>query len=315
MNGRPASFRPAMAVALALLVVAPTAALFLHGCRAIESGADAIAGATRGTPVSGLFSGVARAAESMRDYYPSEKHYIGRSVGAEILSQFKVHPDQKLQDYVNLVGNALLAAPEVQRTLKGYHFVVLQGTELQAVSAPGGFVFLTEGTVRRARDEDELAAVLAHELAHVTLDHGIKAIKAATRKKSVALLMQSAGEIAQEASRSGSSGQQQVAELASVFGNAIQDITGDLLVKGYSRESELEADQLAIKILQSAGYTRAALNTYLQHVSEEKSGGKGGWFGTHPSPEDRVAALGDQGPAASTGRDLRKKRFAQSLGG
>ena len=118
----------------------------------------------------------------MKDYEPSHEYYIGRSVSAQILSRYKVHPDRRLQEYVNLVGHAVLTAPEPLKTYAGYHFVVLEGEQLQAVSAPGGFVFVTEGTVRRAKDEDELAAVLAHEIAHVSLRHGIGAIKAATRR-------------------------------------------------------------------------------------------------------------------------------------
>src|SRR5262245_61776321 len=186
-------------------------ALFSPGCKVIESTGDTLARATHGTAASSLFSGMARAAESMRDYSPAEEHYIGRSVAAQILSQYSVHGDRSLQEYVNLVGLSVLAAPEPRKTLTGYHFIVLEGQEVQAVSTPGGFVFLTEGAVRKAKDEDELAAVLAHEVAHVSLNHGIGAIKAATRKKSFGLLAQGAGEVAQAAASKGNAHQQELA--------------------------------------------------------------------------------------------------------
>jgi predicted Zn-dependent protease len=281
--------------------------LLSPGCKVIESTGDTLAKATEGTAASSLFSGMARAAESMRDYSPAEEHYIGRSVAAQILSQYTVLPDASLQEYVNLVGLSVLAAPEPRKTLTGYHFIVLEGQEVQAVSTPGGFVFLTEGAVRKAKDEDELAAVLAHEIAHVSLNHGIGAIKAATRKKSFGLLAQSAGQVAQAAAAKGSARQQDLAQLATVFGDAVQDITGQLLVKGYSRETELEADKKATVYLQSSGYARAALASYLRSLGG--AGGKGGWFATHPSPNDRIQELGDLATGASPWRPLRADRF------
>lgn len=295
----------ALAVGIAAMLLAP-------GCKFIENTSDTLSKATAGTPVSGVFGGISKAAESMRDYSPAEEHYIGRSVAAEILGKYEVHPNKALEVYVNLVGQAVLSAPEARRTLKGYHFIVVEGDALQAVSTPGGFVFLTEGTVKRAKDEDELASVLAHEIAHVTLNHGIKSIKAATRKQSFALLAQGAGQIATQSVGSDS---KQLVELTAVFGNAIQDITADLLVKGYSRETELEADKLATTLLQSSGYARGALASYLRNVGKESAGGKGGWLATHPSPDDRIKELAELATGSSPGQPVRQQRFAKVLGG
>ncbi|MBI4586857.1 MAG: M48 family metalloprotease [Planctomycetes bacterium] len=309
----------AIAAALAAAAGALASGLFFApGCRLVESTADTLADATAGTAASGLFRGAARAAESFRDYSLAEEHYIGRAVAAQILSQFdnRIHPNQQLQSYVNLIGQAVLSAPEAQRTLTGYHFIVLEGDPVQAVSAPGGFVFVTEGAIRQAKDEDEIAALLAHEVAHVSLKHGIKAIKSETRKNSLALLAQSAGQIVVEAGKqSGSAQSQQLAELTAVFGDAIQDITGDLLVKGYSRDLEFEADKIAMVYLKSSGYARAALASYLKKIGALGTGGKGGWFETHPSPQERIAELGDLAAATNPGRDLRRGRYGKTLGG
>jgi len=288
------------------------AALLVPGCKFVESTSDVLADATAGSAASDVFRGTARAAESLRDYSPSEEHYIGRAVAAEILSRYKVHPDEKLQNYVNLVGLAVLAAPETKSTFSGYHFVVLEGEEVQAVSAPGGFVFVTLGALKKAQDEDQLAAVLAHEIAHVSLRHGIESIQAATRKQSVALLASGVGRgVAEQAG----SQQKELAELARVFGDAIQDITTDLLVKGYSRDSELAADQTAAVYLRSSGYARAALVNYLEILAKGGVGGKGGWFGTHPSPQERIAELSGLGPGDAPGRAARRNRFLESLRG
>jgi len=281
------------------------------GCAIVEKTSDAMADATKGSSVEGIFRGTARMAESYRDYSTSEEHYIGRSVSAQILQRYKVHPDRNLQDYVNLVGKAVMAAPEVRKTFAGYRFIVIEGQELQGVSAPGGYVFISEGAVRRAKDEDELAALLAHEIAHVSLRHGIAAIKDATRQKSFALLAQGVGQTAGEVT---SGDTKQLVELTSVFGDAIRDITSDLLVKGYSRDLEVEADLNAVKYLRSAGYSPGALKSYLSGIGE--AGGKGGWFATHPSPSERIEAIdaGDAPKGSAPGRDVRKARFRKIMG-
>jgi predicted Zn-dependent protease len=281
------------------------------GCAVVEKTSDAMADATKGSSVEGIFRGTARLAESSRDYSTSEEHYIGRSVSAQILQRYKVHPDRNLQDYVNLVGKAVLAAPEVRKTFAGYRFIVIEGQELQGVSAPGGYVFISEGAVRRARNEDELAALLAHEIAHVSLRHGIAAIQDATRQKSFALLAQGIGQTAGEVT---SGDTRQLVELTSVFGDAIRDITSDLLVKGYSRDLEIEADLNATKYLRSAGYSPGALRSYLSGIGD--AGGKGGWTATHPSPSERIQELDDgdapKGPAP--GLDVRNARFRKAMG-
>jgi predicted Zn-dependent protease len=305
-------------VAIAGIGVAAIAVALGPGCRVVQDASNALADATAGSAVSGVFRGTGLLAESMRDYAPSEEHYIGRAVAAQILTRYKVHPDASLQEYVNLVGQAVLAAPEAKRTLMGYRFVVLAGDEVQAVSAPGGFVFLTEGTVRKAKDEDELAAVLAHEVAHVSLNHGIGAIKAATRQKSIEYLAQGMAQGAGEyAAARGGSDAQWVAELADVFDDCVSDITDEILVKGYSRDTELLADAAAVGYLKSSGYARPALKSYLATLASAGMAGKGGWGATHPAPKDRIDELAalDLGPAAPPGRDVRQVRFLVATGG
>lgn len=303
-----------VAVVGCLLGTGGIATLILGGCRFIESTSDALADATEGSAVSDVFRGSARLAESYREYSPAEEHYIGRSVSAQILARYRVHPDQSLQDYVNLVGMAVLAAPEAQRTLTGYHFIVLEGQEVQGVSAPGGFVFVTEGAVRAAQDEDELAALLAHEIAHVSLEHGILAVKAATRQKAGVLLGKGAGNTAAAASGKDA---QQLAELTSVFGNVVDEITTELLVNGYGRDLELAADATATTYLRSSGYARSALAAYLRALESHGGGGSGGWGATHPSPSERLNALNAAGldqPDGVAGRDVRATRFVAMLG-
>ena len=302
-----------------LLVVTLAAALpwLLWSCRAIERGADALADATAGSGVSGVFRGTARMAEGFRDYSPSEEHYIGRAVAAEILSRFKAHKDERLDEYVNLLGLAVVySAPNARQTFSGYHFTVIEGEEPNAISAPGGFVFVTIGALRRASNEDELAAVLAHEVAHVTLQHGIGAIKSATRKRSAALLVQGAGQTAADVAREGGSQNAQAVELAGLLASGVTDITSTLLDTGYSRKQEIAADALAAEYLKASGHSRAALASYLKRLGG--GGGDGGWLATHPPAEDRIKELGalakDDSVSPKTGFAIREKRFLAARG-
>jgi len=301
---------------LGLAAGVPIAA-WLSGCGAMEKALDAVGDATAGTAVGDLAKGGARLAESGKDYSTSQEHYIGRAVAVEILSRYKVHPDPALTEYVNLVGQAVLAAnPEALVTFTGYHFTVLEGDEVNAVSAPGGFVFLTHGTIKKATNEDELAAVLAHEIAHITLGHGIASVKAATRKQSLGLFASGIGKGAKDYAGTQGGGAEGLAELTANFADCIQDIAGDLLVKGYSRESELEADKRATEYLKNAGYSRPALTAYLAKLGA--AGGTGGWRSTHPSPQDRIDELEDSvtGDPATVAAyvPLREKRFKTSMG-
>ena len=110
--------------AVSALGIAILCSVLASSCKVIESTADTLAEATEGTAVSDALRGAARAAESFRPYSLAEEHYLGRSVAAEILSRYKVHPDASLQRYVNLVGLSVLAAPQAGKTLTGYHFIV-----------------------------------------------------------------------------------------------------------------------------------------------------------------------------------------------
>jgi predicted Zn-dependent protease len=290
---------------------------YLSGCKVMESTFDTIGNAAGDSAVGDMAHGIARAAEAAKTYTPYQKHFIGRAVSAEIISRYPVHEDARLTEYVNLVGQAIIASnPDALQTYSGYHFTVLEGDEVNAVSAPAGFIFLTFGTIKRAANEDELAAVLAHEIAHVSLEHGIKAIKAATWKQSGVLFARGAGKAG--AAAAGTQGEEMKAlgELTANFANVVSDITGNLLVKGYGRDDELAADALATVFLKNVGYYRPALPAYLGRLGA--AGGTGGWTATHPSPKDRIDALtkavaGDP-PAVAAGVPVREKRFKAKVG-
>src|SRR6185503_10521873 len=129
-----------------------------------------------------LIRGTNRLRKSFDDLDPSEEHYIGRSVAAEILAmpQYPLAEDEAQLAYVERVGLGLAATnDDVRRPFLDYRFGILETDEVNAFACPGGLILVSRGLLAKTHGEDELAAVLAHEIAHVTLRHGVAAIQQA----------------------------------------------------------------------------------------------------------------------------------------
>ncbi|MDD4873082.1 MAG: M48 family metalloprotease, partial [Kiritimatiellae bacterium] len=108
---------------------------------------------------------------------PENEYYIGRSVGATILQSYKPYDSQNANHYLNILGQTLAMASDRPETFGGYHFLLIDTDEINAFAAPGGLIFVSRGLIKCCKNEDALAAVLAHEVGHVQLMHGLKAIK------------------------------------------------------------------------------------------------------------------------------------------
>jgi predicted Zn-dependent protease len=238
-----------------------------------------------------------------------EEYHIGRAVAATILGQYPLWKNGDLSRYLNLVGRTLALRSGRPELYGGYHFALLDTPEANAFSAPGGIIFLTRGIVAMAADEDELAAVLAHEIQHIVAKDPLKAIQSQRLK---ALGTFTAGEAV------GSSG-----GALGIFQNSVMDISGTLLQKGYSRGQEKDADLGALKLLAAAGYDPGALLDMLKKIQAvEKKKVKA--FSAHPSAAKRidyvggsVAAGNKAGPHVGDlqgrqGRDARFKKLAAS---
>lgn len=246
--------------------------------------------------------------KATRGLSDEQEYYLGRAVSASILKQYPLKSDPQATRYLNKVGRVLAAYSPRPETFNGYRFAILKGSEVNAISAPAGFVFVTEGFLSQINDEDSLAAVLAHEIAHVALGHGTAAISQANITSALSLLGKDA------VSYSGNSIAQQLVE---PLGDSVSDIVETLLTKGYSRSQEYEADLLAVEILSKAGYQEAAMNTVLSGLAKNSSEG-GGWTDTHPKPDKRLSELEDERPIAALqaenqGYKIRKARFLKAF--
>ena len=217
-----------------------------------------------------------------REISEVEEYYIGRSVAAIVVNMYVPLQDPAMQQYVNLVGQTVACSSPKPTLFGGYHFLVLNSSDINAIACPGGLIFICSGLVNMASNEDELAAILAHEVAHVTLQHGISSIDQARWTEFGALVAEESAE------RWGSS---EVQNAANDYGDLVEDVVSNIITKGYSRETEYQADSLAAVICASAGYDPRALSSVLQRMSAIDSRSGPGFWQTHPSPEDRLEAV------------------------
>ena len=204
---------------------------------------------------------------------------FGRSVAARILARYPLHGNEQTQRYVSLVGHTLLSAsarPELT-----YHFAVLDTEVVNAYAAPGGYIFITRGALDLMADEAELAAALAHEIAHVELKHIVKAMSIGSGDAGMSVILSSIAD-----------------PLRTVFDESIDQAMAILFQKGLDQVDELSSDQYAVSLLALSGYDTRALEEYF--VKIQNQGNKSQSISnTHPSFELRLSALRERMTAIS----------------
>ena len=246
--------------------------------------------------------------KALERFTPENEYYIGRAVTATILADYRVLANAALNEYLNLVGQTLAAFSDKPETFAGYHFAAADSDEINAFAAPGGFVVVTKGLLRCCRNEDALAAVLAHEVAHIQLEHGIQAIKKSRTTTAFAVLGAEAVK---------NFGGQELADLTEAFEGSISDIVSTLVNSGYSRKQEYEADRTAVVILKQAGYNPNGLREMLEEMAKRLPPEGHGFARTHPPPELRIKEiaplLSDAPPMAS--HPGRQSRFSKAMAG
>jgi predicted Zn-dependent protease len=246
-------------------------------------------------------------AKSLEDFTPEQEYYIGRTVGAVVLGKYQPLADTKANTYLNTMGQTLAQASDTPELFAGYSFLVLDSDDINAFATPGGHIFITRGLLRCCRAEDSLAAVLAHEIGHVQLRHGMKAIEKARMTEALTVL-------AQEGAKS--LGSQEVAQLTQAFGGVIFDITNTMINNGYSRSYEYQADEASLSILKRLGYNPGALIDMLAIMDKQIKPGGSDFAKTHPSPQNRIAELKDSEKSLVGGEQpaVRKERFTKAVG-
>jgi len=284
--------------------------LLLPGCETtaalMQSGASFAADA--GVLTRGQAEAVGKFGESFKELTPEQEYYIGRAVGATLVSSYRPWNRERAESYLNLLGQTLAQASDLPQTFGGYHFLILDSDEVNAFAAPGGLIFVTRGILRCCSSEETLAAVLAHEIGHVQLKHGLQSIKKGRLTTALTLL-------ATESAKA--YGAKELAELTAAFEGSVRDTVTTMVNNGYSRSFEYAADAAALKILRQAGYAPVALVEVLEKMKSEVKPGGSGFGKTHPAPTDRIAELRSQldavpSPPAS---QVRQARFERAIAG
>lgn len=265
-----------------------------------------------GMDEEGKFGFAVRSLRSMNraneDLTPQQEYYLGRAFGAQVLSTRRPLMNDRVNRYVNHVGQALARFSDRPETWAGYRFLVLDTPEVNAFAAPGGFIFVTRGLVALTRNEAELAAVLAHEIAHVDREHGLKAVRKDRLTKAAVGIGADAAQ---------TFGDSRLQEVVTAFEDSVTDLTRTIVNSGYSRETEYEADAQALVILTRAGYPPQALVTMLEALKGLPKAGEGGFTKTHPTPDQRLGEVKKELGRTEkyTATATQKRRFAAALDG
>jgi predicted Zn-dependent protease len=221
--------------------------------------------------------------ESQSLLTPSAEQKLGLDVVHQIRASGAYLDDPEVNDYLNELGHRLVAA-RVDTTFD-FEFFAVGDPSINAFALPGGYVGVNTGVILLAQTESELAAVLAHEISHVTQHH--MARMAAKQQRSLLLpLAALALAIASSRSKSSSSGDMTQAAIAAAQALAIQSQIN------YTRENEYEADRIGFQRLNAAGFDVTAMATLmkrLQKASTFAEGSAPSYLRTHPVTYERIA--------------------------
>ncbi len=208
---------------------------------------------------------------------------IGREEHEKVMASMRVVEDERLTRYVDEVGQRVAKASH--RPDLTYTFTVIDSPEINAFALPGGYVYINRGLLLYLKSEDELAAVLAHEVGHITARHAIQQQARGQLGRAAATV---GGVVAAVATGSGYIGSE-LAQIGSIWAAAG--------VSGFGRENELEADSLGAEYLYNAGYNPRAMIDVLSVLKNQedfnvrvaqRQPSYHGLFTTHPRNDVRL---------------------------
>ena len=213
-----------------------------------------------------------------------EEEELSRQVMSVVFKYYELVEDPIVVEYVNTIGNQLVSyLPE---RLFNYHFYVVKTDSYNAFATPAGHIFINSGLFLAMEQEEELAGILAHEIAHVYCRHISQAIERSKKIGMATLAGMAAGVLLGAATGEAEAGEA-LAKGSMAAGQSAQ--------LAYSRENEIQSDQLGLAYMTKAGYSGEGLLKILKKIRSKQ------WFGsdvvptyltTHPAVEDRIAYIG-----------------------
>jgi Zn-dependent protease with chaperone function len=214
-------------------------------------------------------------------YKVSDDVKLGRQAAAEVEKQMPIMNDRDAADYVSRVGERLASSipQQFQHPEFDYYFKLVNARDINAFALPGGPMYVNRGMIEAARNEGEMAGVMAHELSHVALRHGTAQASKAQKYGTAAGILGILGAVI-----GGPAG-----AAAQVAGQGV----GVYFLK-FSREYETEADILGAQIMARAGYDPRDLANMFKTLEQQSRGGGGGFLSDHPSPSNRYARINQE---------------------
>ncbi|MGH7824252.1 MAG: M48 family metalloprotease [Candidatus Binatia bacterium] len=215
-----------------------------------------------------------------------QEQEIGKQARKEIAAAFGIYRDPELESYVERVGRRVLQESHLRRPGTDQQFrdtpitfQILDSPSVNAMAIPGGHVYVTRGMLAQLKNEDQLAVVLGHELAHVTARHAARQVWQQQVGQGLllggAIIGQALGLPAEQ--------------LLNLGGAAAQ-----LIFLRHSREDELEADRLGVEYSGRAGYDPREVTGFfraLDRMGEKESAALPNFLMTHPNPGDRIERI------------------------
>jgi beta-barrel assembly-enhancing protease len=245
------------------------------------AGATGVIDGNMAKAISNSSKAIGSAAEEIT---PQQEYYIGRAVAGNILTTYKLYTgDPALTAYLNKICGAITVNSPRPDIFNGYHVAILDSDEINAFATSGGHILVTRGLINAATSEDALAGVIAHEVAHIQLQHSIKAIKSS--RITQALLVTGTSAV-------GAATGMDVNQLTDVFNESVGEIVQTMVNNGYSQTQEYDADNKALALMTGAGYNPQGLIDMLNTLKAIQSNTSGGFNKTHPTPEQRIANAG-----------------------
>lgn len=219
----------------------------------------------------------------------SQEVALGAQAAQEVKRKEHVSTDKAALDRVRRVGDRIARVAE--RPDFKWEFTVIEKNELNAFCLPGGKVFFYTGLLDLMSTDDEVAAVMGHEVGHALARHGAE-------RMSVSMAAQLGGQVASTAI-----GMQNPA-VAQLFNTAYGVGTQVGVLLPFNRDQEREADYLGLILMTKAGYEPGAAVSFWQKMSAKKEGkAPPAWLSTHPTDQERMAAIQKE-------LDFVRKRYA-----
>jgi predicted Zn-dependent protease len=209
---------------------------------------------------------------------------LGRQAASEVERKMPILNDSEVQSYVERVGLRLAEGipAQFQHPEFRYSFKVVDARDINAFALPGGFTYVNRGLIESARNEGEMAGVIAHEISHVALRHGTAQAAKAQKYQTGAAVVGILGAI--------------LGGVGNVAGQVGQMGIGAYFLK-FSREYEKQADLLGAQIMANAGYDPHDLANMFRTLEQKSGGGGPQWMSSHPNPGNRFEYINREADA------------------